>query len=71
MIISQTENGHTVIVNRGILTYDGVDYELPKFSSKRKYHSLSTINGKTFIDGYEFKNGTFKRTLAALFHLIF
>lgn len=34
-------------------------------------HSITTINDKTFIDGYELKNGKWKRTLRALFHLIF
>ena len=31
-------------------------------------HNITTINGKVYIDGYEFKNGKWKKTLKALYH---
>ena len=52
--------GDKVIVN-------GV--ELPPVPSKR--YSSTVINGKVYIDGYEFKDGKWKRTLKALWHLWF
>ena len=36
-----------------------------------KGYSSTIIDGKVYIDGYEFKNGKWKRTLRALWHLIF
>ena len=42
---------------------------VPSFPRKGK--NITVINNKVFIDGYEFKNGKWRRTLKALFHLIF
>ena len=52
--------GNKVIIN-------GV--ELPPVPSKG--YCSTVINGKVYIDGYEFKNGKWKRTLKALWHLLF
>ena len=41
------------------------------FQKKIKGHSVSQIDNHIFIDGYEFINGKFKRTLKALYHLFF
>lgn len=34
-------------------------------------NSITTVNDKIYINGYEFKNGEWKRTLTALWYLIF
>jgi hypothetical protein len=34
-------------------------------------YSVTTINGKVYIDGYEYKNGKWKKTLRAWWHLWF
>ena len=47
---------------------NGVKYSFPKGV---KGHSISQIDNHIFIDGYEFVNGQFKRTLKALWHLFF
>ena len=52
--------GNHVIIN-------GV--ELPPVPSKG--YNSTVVNGKVYIDGYEFKNGKWKRTLIALWHLWF
>ena len=36
-----------------------------------KGHNSTVINGKVFIDGYEYKKGKWRRTLRALWHLWF
>ena len=36
-----------------------------------KGYSSTMIDGKVYLDGYEFKNGKWKRTLRALWYLIF
>lgn len=41
------------------------------FQKKIKGYSVSQIDNHIFIDGYEFINGKFKRTLKALYHLFF
>ena len=52
--------GNKVVIN-------GV--ELPPAPSKG--YSSTVVNGKVYIDGYEFKNGKWRRTLKALWHLLF
>lgn len=47
---------------------NGIRYNFPK---GMKRHSISQIDNHIFIDGYEFVNGQFKRTLKALWHLFF
>lgn len=61
----QISDSCTVIGNKVIV--NGV--ELPPVPSKG--HNSMIINGKVYIDGYEFKNGKWKRTLRALWHLWF
>ena len=50
----------TVIVN-------GVELPPPP----TKCRSITIINNKVYIDGYEFKNGKWKKTLRAWWHLWF
>ena len=59
--------GDNYIVQGNRVIIDGV--ELPPVPSKG--YSSTVINGKVYIDGYEFRNGKWKRTLRALWHLLF
>lgn len=61
----QYSNGNEVLVENGFAIINKIKYELPK---KCKGKNITTINGKIYIDGYEFKNYKFKRTLKALWH---
>lgn len=45
--------------------------ELPPVPTKRKYHSSAQIDDKVYIDGFEYKEGKWRRTLKALWHLWF
>lgn len=36
-----------------------------------KGHNSTVIDGKVYLDGYEFKKGKWRRTLKALWHLWF
>lgn len=66
-IISYSEqNG--IIIDNDILYYKGQEYPLPK---KCGGHSVTMIDDHIFVDGYEFKDGKFKRTLRALWHKYF
>ena len=70
-MITIQENGKTYsIVNsrEKWIEINGVRYKFPK---RVKGHSVSQIDNHIFIDGYEFVNGRFKRTLKALWHLFF
>lgn len=70
-MIAMQENGKNYsIVNskEKWIEINGIRYQFPK---KIKGHSVSQIDNHIFIDGYEFINGKFKRTLRALYHLFF
>ena len=57
------------MVQKRITIINGVEYPWVK---GMRGCSTTTINGKVFIDGFELnKNGQWKRTLRALWHLIF
>ncbi|WP_297419053.1 hypothetical protein [Clostridium sp.] len=60
----------TNISNSGERTtvINGVEYPWVK---GMKGNSLTMINNKIYIDGYELKNGQWKRTLMALFYRLF
>lgn len=58
-------NGVIVYVNR--VQIDGK--KLPPCPTKGK--NITILNRKVYIDGYEFKNGKWKRTFRALWHLWF
>lgn len=60
-VISSTE-GVCVIGNE--VTIDGV--KLPPCPAKG--HNSTIIDNKVYIDGYEFVNGRWKKTLRALWH---
>lgn len=70
-MITIQKNGKTYsIINsrEKWIEINGVKYKFPK---RVKGHSVSQIDNHIFIDGYEFIDGKFKRTLRALYHLFF
>ena len=70
-MITIQENGKTYsIINskEKWIEINGVKYKFPK---RVKGHSVSQIDNHIFIDGYEFIDCKFKRTLRALYHLFF
>lgn len=61
-------NNNVIQVNNRVFV-DGV--ELPECPSKNKRINSAIVNGRAYMSGYEFKNGEWKRTLRALWHLFF
>ena len=59
------QKGIVVIGNKVIIN----GKELPPCPSKGR--NITTINGKTYIDGYEYKKGKWRKTFKALFHKYF
>lgn len=53
-------NGNHVVIN---------GQKLPPVPSAGR--NSTVINDKVYIDGFEFKNGKWRRTLAALWHYLF
>jgi hypothetical protein len=64
------QNGHTCISNstKRSTVVNGVEY---KWNDNMKGNNTTQINGKVYIDGYELKNGEWKRTLKALWYKLF
>lgn len=63
-----------VIGNNSISVIDGelvINGEKHKLPNKCFGTNVSQINNKLYINGYEFKNGEFKRTFMAFWHMIF
>ena len=70
-MITIQENGKTYsIVNsrEKWIEINGVRYKFPK---RVKGHSVSQVDNHIFIDGYEFIDGKFKRTLRGIYYLFF
>lgn len=59
-------NGNTVVIGNQV-TINGV--ALPPAPCKG--YNSTVINGKVYLDGYEYKNGKWQVTLKALWHLLF
>ena len=60
-------NMRGTIISKDRVVLNGVEYKPPK--GKANY--ISVINNKVYIDGYELVNGEWKRTLNAIWHLLF
>lgn len=61
-------NGHIYILDDDYLIIDNIKYELPK---KSRSNNITMINNKIYVNGYEFKNGKFKRTLKSIWYKFF
>lgn len=59
--------GDNCIVCGNHVTINGA--ELPPAPSKG--YNSTVVNGKVYVDGYEFKNGKWKKTLRAWWNLWF
>ena len=70
-MIYNKQDGNIVMLDGNILIINGDGYELPKRIQNKNGHCLTQINDKIYIDSYEFKDGKFHWSLAALFNSIF
>lgn len=66
----QVQNDTVVVssIHKKVTIVDGIEYPWRKEMMGR---SCTTINSKVYIDGFELKQGKWKRTLKALWYLIF
>lgn len=55
-------NGDEIFIN---------NKRVPNLPRKPYSMNTTTINNRVFINGYEYKDGKWKRTLAAIWHLLF
>lgn len=61
-------NGNSIIINDKKIVINGEDFDNP---FKGKSTSTSLVNGRIFVNGYEFNNGKFKRTIRSIWYSIF
>lgn len=66
--LMNTEN--SIVQVNGKVIYINFN-SLPKCPSNSKLSSISIIGDKIYMNGYEYKNGEWKRTLPALFYNLF
>ena len=59
--------GNNIVVQGNQVWINGI--HLPPAPCKGT--NSTVIDGKVYLDGYEFKNGKWRRTLNALWHLLF
>lgn len=45
--------------------------KVPDVSKSKRGANITTTDSKVYVNGYEYKNGKWKRTLGALFHYLF
>lgn len=66
---------NNVIISNGVIIENNRitlgDKILPSLPKKYSSVNLTTINDEIFINGYEWKNDQWKRTLRALWHWFF
>lgn len=67
--MNNIQQNHNTILIEGRTWINGK--ELPPVPTKCKNSSITVINDRIYIDGYEFKKGKWRRTLRALWHLWF
>lgn len=68
MTYSFGNNG--LIICHNTIRYNGVALPNPPHF-KSNNHNVTQIDNHLYINGYEWKDGKWKRTLKALWHLIF
>lgn len=66
----QINEGNTIMINNKQIFINGilVDNKPLKYSNSQ---NLAQINNKIYLNGYEFKNGKWKRTISAFLYNIF
>lgn len=58
----------TIITSEKIII-NGI--ELPPLPNGAGFTNCTVVNNKVYVNGYEFKNGRWKKTLMALWHKLF
>jgi hypothetical protein len=70
-MISASQSGNNlVIVSDKTVNINGKVSEIPRHVYKKGCNT-TVIDGKVYINGYEFRNGKWKITLKSIWHLIF
>lgn len=62
-------DGQQVKMSNGILYFNYK--ELPKLPNGKNPSNVCILNNRAFANGYEWKDGEWKRTLRAIWHLVF
>ena len=66
MVSTQMSDGVTLVMSDNTVIINGAEYSLPGHGC-----NSTIIDGKVFINGYELRNGRWKKTIRAIFHKYF
>lgn len=58
-------------INNGIIVINGEEIVPPKRAFGNSGLNITQYNDRLFVNGYEWCNGKWKRTLAAIWHYLF
>lgn len=64
--INSDGSGNSIIMNDREVVVNGIKYPVPG-----RGYNTSMIDGKIYVNGYELKNGKWKKTLRAMYHKYF
>lgn len=64
-MIANNVNGESFII------INNVKIEIPEYVKRKSRNSQTVIGNKVYVNGYEYTNGKWKRSLVAIFHMIF
>lgn len=69
--VGDTNDKSNVAIAGEYIIVDGERKPIPLHVLKRKRHTSALIDGKIYVNGYEYKKGKWKRTLMAILYDLF
>ena len=69
-MVGLSNSGIYTIGNKNLIYINGKKLLLPP-NYKSNNSNITVIGNRVFVNGYEYKNGKWKKTLRALWHYIF
>lgn len=70
--VNQKSNGNSVAITSECVWINDAVYPIPEHVKRKKGNNTCIVNGTCYINGYKVtEKGEYKRSISALFHLLF